>query len=394
MSLPIPQPDSEGAKVTPELQAFSNFSELSERLTSAYGLLEQQVAQLNDELAAARAERQQERHQRERLANRLETLLETLPAAVVLVDKRDRIDRFNLAAEQLFSGLAWGRRWQEVRCETLQTELSTGDWLLQGERQVTVSRQPLGDGGQILVIIDVTQQRELEQRLQRQNRLSEMGEMAAQLAHQVRTPLAAALLYAGQLGKSGLNERQREKFTAQLIAGLRHTERLIADMLAFSHGGNFQAHQVRLGELIQRAIDTLQPRLAAGAHPIHLQLDEPEDQLLGNAEALTGVLCNLLDNSISLGGAGTQVWISLYCDTEQLCVRIEDDGPGIPSDIHSRLFDPFFTTRERGTGLGLAVAQAVLLAHGGSIRIVEPKHAGAAFELRLPRLLNSQGAKA
>jgi len=365
-------------------EAFNAFNELSERLSSAYGQLEGEVSQLNEELALSRAQRQREQAQKEQLADRLSALLEALPAAVVLVDGRDRVDRFNPEAEKLFAGLAWGRRWSEVRDESVLSASNTGEWLLAQERRVNVSVQPLSDGGQILVLMDITEQRQLEQRLQRQDRLTDMGEMAAQLAHQVRTPLATALLYGGQLGKSGLSDEQRERFAAQLVDGLRHTEKLVSDMLAFSRGGCFVSSSIHLRDVVEQAIDTLHARLREADAEVHLHVDEGEDVLLGNRDALVGVLGNLIDNSLNHAGANANIWVSLQLDDERAVLSVQDDGPGIPADVRERIFDPFFTTRERGTGLGLAVAQSVVLAHGGSIHTCTSEHGGACFELRLP----------
>ena len=204
MSVPQPQNPPVAEDAASLTRTFDTFTELSEQLSSAYGQLENEVSQLSEELARSREQRQSEQAQKEQLADRLSVVLEALPAAVVLVDGRDRIDRYNPAAELLFQGLAWGRRWSEVREENLLAATSASDWLLRSGKRVNVSCQPLGDGGQILVMVDMTEQRELEERLQRQGRLSEMGEMAAQLAHQVRTPLATALLYGGQLTSSSV----------------------------------------------------------------------------------------------------------------------------------------------------------------------------------------------
>lgn len=384
MSLPQTQVAPDSRDVASLAQAFDTFNRLSEQLSSAYAQLESEVSQLNEELALSRAQRQRERKQKDQLADRLGALLEALPAAVVLVDGRDRIDRFNPAAEILFSGLAWGRRWSEVRNENLLSTTNTGDWLLRGGARVNVSCQPLGDGGQILVVIDVTEQRELEQRLLRQDRLSDMGEMAAQLAHQVRTPLATALLYGGQLGRPGLSDQQRARFASQLVDGLRHTEKLVSDMLAFSRGGNFIASPLRLREVLLQAEQTMQPRLDAESAHLYLSLGVGDDDALGNRDALVGVLCNLIDNSLNHAGRGAAIWIDLQRVEGKARIRVEDDGPGIPTDVRKRIFDPFFTTRERGTGLGLAVAQTVLLSHGGSIHACNSTRGGACFELKLP----------
>ena len=190
--------------------AFGVFNELSERLTSAYGQLEGRVADLTEELARSRRERLAERAQKEHLADQLGVSLEALPAAIVLVDVRDRVDRFNPAAEQLFPGLAWGRRWSEVKDEVVAAEPTPGDWRLHDGRRVSVSQRPLNDRGRILVVVDMTDQRRLQERVERQDRLTAMGEMAAQLAHQVRTPLSTSVLYAGQLAKGKLSDAQRQ----------------------------------------------------------------------------------------------------------------------------------------------------------------------------------------
>ncbi|MCB1798892.1 MAG: PAS domain-containing protein, partial [Gammaproteobacteria bacterium] len=198
-------------------QAFGVFNALSQQLTTAYAQLEGRVVALTEELAGTRRERLDERAQKEHLADQLGVLLEALPAAIVLVDVRDRVDRFNPAAEQLFPGLAWGRRWSEVKQEVVAAEPTPGDWRLRDGRRVSVSQRPLNDRGRIMVVVDVTDQRRLQERAERQDRLTAMGEMAAQLAHQVRTPLSTSVRYAGQLAKGSLSDRQRQQFSEKLL---------------------------------------------------------------------------------------------------------------------------------------------------------------------------------
>jgi len=366
-------------------QAFTEFYSLSERLSTASGRLEAQFTELTRELARARSARQSESRQTKQLTDRLSAVLEAMPAAVVLVDGRDRIDRFNAVAEELFEGLRWGRRWCEVLQENLLSHSGPGDWLLRSQQRVNVSLKPLADGGQILVMIDTTEQRELEERLQRQSRLGDMGEMAAQLAHQIRTPLATALLYGGQLGRADLSEAQRSQFTAKLVEGLKHTEKLVSDMLAFSRGGNFIANPVSLRTLVQQALDMLAPRLQAQEVELAVTIDEVQpDRVLGNRDALVGVVCNLLENALNHSQQNGRIGVSLLLSPAQARVVVEDDGPGIPSDVRERIFDPFFTTRERGTGLGLSVVQSVVFAHGGSVSTCTSRFGGACFEVHLP----------
>ena len=381
------EPQRQPAPATQDLEhAFGVFNELSERLTGAYTQLECRVADLSEQLVRSRRERLDERAQKEHLADQLGVLLEALPAAVVLVDARDRVDRFNPAAEQLFPGLAWGRLWSEIKREVVAAEPGPGDWCLRDGRRVSVSQRPLNDRGRILVVVDMTDQRRLQERLERQDRLGAMGEMAAQLAHQVRTPLSAAVLYAGQLARDELSTQQRRAFSDKLLNGLRHTENLVCDMLTFSRGGNFSTGPVRIQDAMDTAIDGLQPRLQQlGVRP-QVDLAAVADQLiLGNADALAGAFGNLIDNALNHGGAGVRLAISAQrVQGDGLILLFEDDGPGIDPGVLPRIFDPFFTTRERGTGLGLAVVQAVVLEHGGTLSAGRASLGGARFEIRLP----------
>jgi two-component system sensor histidine kinase FlrB len=373
-------------------QAFGVFNELSERLSTAYAQLEGRVAALTEELARSRRERLSERAQKEHLADQLGVLLEALPAAIVLVDVRDRVDRFNPAAEQLFPGLAWGRRWSEVKQEVVAEEQAPGDWRLRDGRRVSASQRPLNDRGRILVVIDVTDQRRLQERVERQDRLTAMGEMAAQLAHQVRTPLSTAVLYAGQLAKGGLSAAQRQQFSDKLLDGLRHTETLVREMLAFSRGGSFTARPVQIDDALGTAAAGLRPRLAQLDAHLEIRVDDAAAcRVAGNLDALAGAFSNLIDNALNHGGAGVRILVSARRGAAQsLALVFEDDGPGIDPLAQPRIFDPFFTTRERGTGLGLAVVQAVVLEHGGSLSAGRSALGGARFDIQLPLLCDAQ----
>ncbi len=372
--------------------AFGVFNELSQRLTTAYGQLEARVDGLTRELARTRNERLAETAKKEHLADQLGVLLEALPAAIVLVDVRDRVDRFNPAAEQLFPGLAWGRRWSEIKREVVAAEPAPGDWHLRDGRRVSVSQRPLNDRGRILVVVDMTNQRRMEERIERQDRLTAMGEMAAQLAHQVRTPLSTAVLYAGQLAKGDLSDAQRRQFGAKLLEGLRHTETLVRDMLAFSRGGNFSASPISVVDALNTAVASLQPRLRQLQAGLALDLaDIAGHQIAGNLDALAGAFSNLIDNALNHGGHGVNIRISACAgDDGSLMLAFQDDGPGIDPHVLPRIFDPFFTTRERGTGLGLAVVQAVVLEHGGTLRAADAMIGGARFEINLPLLADGQ----
>jgi two-component system sensor histidine kinase FlrB len=384
----MPQPQSQ-TRIADDaaglVQAFGVFNDLSQRLTEAYAQLEARMAALTDELATARRQRYSERAEKEHLADQLGVLLEALPAAIVLIDARDRVDRFNPAAEGLFPGLAWGRRWREVKAEVVVAEPTPGDWRLRDGRHASVSQRPLNDRGRILVVVDVTEQWRLRQRAERQDRLSAMGQMAAQLAHQVRTPLSTAVLYAGQLAKSSLSDVQRRQFSGKLLDGLRHTESLVGEMLAFSRGGSLRREPIDCRVVLETAVAGLDARLQQAGACLDVDTDAIAGCCVnGNRDALAGALSNLIDNAIDHSGPGVRIRVLGRRLGDQVAIEVEDDGPGIDPLVLPQIFDPFFTTRERGTGLGLAVVQAIVLEHDGTLSAGTAASGGAVFILRLP----------
>jgi two-component system sensor histidine kinase FlrB len=195
-------------------------------------------------------------------------------------------------------------------------------------------------------------------------------------------------LYAGQLAKGGLNGDQRCQFSAKLLAGLRHTETLVGEMLAFSRGGNFSSAPIALRDVVRTAVAGLAPRVRQLEARLFIDIDELADsRVRGNLDALAGALSNLIDNALDHAGAQACVRVSGQLQAAgSVELLVEDNGPGIDPQVLSRIFDPFFTTRERGTGLGLAVVQAVVLEHDGSITAGTSALGGARFDIQLPAL--------
>jgi two-component system sensor histidine kinase FlrB len=213
-----------------------------------------------------------------------------------------------------------------------------------------------------------------------------MGEMAATLAHQIRTPLSSALLYLGHLGRNDLSAEQREKFSGRMRERLQLMERQVNDMLAFSRGHGPQMELLNVSALLAASLQLVQP--LADLRGSHLSLSDRsggDTWLLGNPDALQGAFSNLIHNALEHGGQGVRVRVELARTTDGMArLRFRDDGPGVPEDIRDQVFNPFFTTASDGTGLGLAVVQSVILAHHGRVELESGECAGACFSIELP----------
>ncbi|MES9968822.1 MAG: ATP-binding protein [Candidatus Thiodiazotropha sp.] len=364
--------------------AFKMFNQLSEELTGSYQQLQDQVLELSQELAAARSERMVQLAEKERLADRLEKLLKTLPAAVIVLDGEERVREFNPAAIKLLGKLQEFDTWPAVmRANALTADVSGSELRLRNGRLLTLSSSRLEQTpGRILVLLDVTETRRLQERLNRRERLAAMGEMSAQLAHQMRTPLSTALLYISHLASDDLNPDKRHQFTAKLRDRLQHMERQIHDILLFARGENAGDTRLSLGKLLKHYARSVESELADA--DVQLLIDDQSQGralMIGRADALEGLLNNLVENAVQQGAS--QICLSLRVGSE-IELDVADNGKGIPDDLQQRIFDPFFTTRSTGTGLGLAVVQNLVLNHGGEITCGHSDSGGALFHLRFP----------
>ena len=232
----------------------------------------------------------------------------------------------------------------------------------------------------------------LRESAQRRERLAAMGEMAARLAHQLRTPLATALLYAAQLGEPALPAAERARFAGKTVDRLRHLERLIEDMLLFVRGVSAGCEPVAAADLLREAFQTMEPQALARGLLIEVNDESAGCTLLADRQALAGALLSLLENAVQACAPGARIRVAAIAGETELAFCVSDTGVGIAPEAQARLFEPFFTTRSGGTGLGLAIVRAVAEAQGGTVAARSAPGEGSEFALRLP-LAPAAGAR-
>lgn len=380
---PAANPDSEAK--TAELQrAFAMFNQVSAELTQAYEALQARVASLSEELAIANGELRRQYQEKEALSERLSSLLDALPAGVVVLDSLAGVVAVNPAAMVLLGPDMVGRHWGDVVRACLEPTLTVGEWQL-GDRRVSIAESGLASaGGKILLIHDVTAANRMKMELERNQRLAAMGEMAASLAHQLRTPLAAALLYTSNLGQAGVSDEARVRFSEKASGQLRRLERLIQDVLLFARGESIGRDNILASELLAEAAQTVEPLMREHGL-VFAAVDACEGaKMVGSRKALFGALVNLLENAMQATPAGGKICLSGNRRGDLLAIGVRDSGPGIPRETQARIFEPFFTTKGQGTGLGLAIALGVARAHGGAIEVFSQPGEGAEFVITLP----------
>lgn len=367
-------------------RAFELFNRTSTQLAGSYRALEDRVAELSAELAAVRDERLQQLAEKERIANRLQHLLEVLPGGLVVVDGTGRVIEGNPAAEALLGESLVGQCWQTIIENAVSPEaLSAGELTLRSGRRISVSQRPLDpEPGQIILLLDVTDQHALREMLSRHQRLSLMGEMVASLAHQLRTPLSSALLYSSQLALPDIAPEARTRFVERIVGRLRHLEGMVNEMLQFAHGGGFDTADVAVQDVVGDLLKTLEPQLQRAGADLQVHNRMPGACLRGSREALHSALLNLATNALQACAHSPRLRLEIDRDGPDFIeLMLSDNGPGIPEHLREKVFTPFFTTRADGTGLGLPVVRAIVLAHGGDLWM-RSSAVGTTFGLRIP----------
>ncbi|KZN18834.1 PAS domain-containing sensor histidine kinase [Pseudomonas fluorescens] len=378
-------------------QAFALFSQMSSQLTDSYSMLEARVTELKGELAVVSAQRMQELAEKERLANRLQNLLDLLPGGVIVIDAQGIVREANPAASELLGLPLEGELWRHViaRCFAPREDDGHEISLKDGRRLSIATRSLDAEPGQLVLLNDLTETRHLQDQLARHERLSSLGRMVASLAHQIRTPLSAALLYASHLTEQQLPVETQQRFAGRLKERLHELEHQVRDMLVFARGELPLTDRVTPRMLMQSL------QAAALTHvqdlPIRWQCDSHAGELLCNRDTLVGAILNLIENAIQASAGDVRLKVHLYTRGNNLRLCISDSGSGIDTKVLARLGEPFFTTKTTGTGLGLTVVKAVARAHQGELQLRSRPGRGTCAQVILPLFSgeqpSAQGAK-
>ena len=371
-------------------QAFARFSQMSTQFSESYSMLEDRVAELKGQLALISAQRMQELAEKERLAQRLQSLLDLLPGGVIVIDGQGVVREANPVACNLLGLPLLGMLWRQIIARNFAPREDDGHEisLKDGRRLSIATRSLQGEPGQLVLLTDLTETRRLQDQLARHERLSALGRMVASLAHQIRTPLSAALLYASHLTEQVLPVEQQQRFAGRLKERLHELEHQVRDMLVFARGDLPLPDRLTPKAVFEALQAAAEPHVRGMT--VRWQCDSRDGELLCNRDTLVGSVLNLIENAIQAAGREARLKIHLYQRGNSLRLCISDSGPGIDSVTLARLGEPFFTTKTTGTGLGLAVVKAVARAHQGELQVRSRIARGTCALLTLPLLPAAQ----
>ncbi|MCH8551268.1 MAG: PAS domain-containing sensor histidine kinase [Natronospirillum sp.] len=355
-----------------------------------------EVDALNGEIRALSAQHMRELEEKARLADQLQGLLRMLPTGVIVIGRRGRIDIANPAAEALLEhpklprlvGQPWGR---VIQLAFRPQEHDGHEISLHNGQMVSLDTCALEGHGQLVVINDLTATRQLQAKVSQHQRLAGIGRMVASLAHQIRTPLSAAMLYTDNLRQQDLSPAHRARFAEKIQSRLEHLEKQVHDMLIFARGDVRLVDRVTVTDLLDGLRHASAAVLERSHSTLNLLNEAPDARVICNRDTLIGALCNLVNNAVEAVGQNASLNLRVQRAEGSLALVLQDHGPGIPEPVLQQLGEPFLTTKANGTGLGLAVVLAVVRAHGGQLTMYNTAQ-GACAHLTLPEYVTTETA--
>lgn len=390
------------------LQAFEMFTQASNSLESAFSQLQARAQRLTEELEAKNIELEKSLREKEEAQSYLKTILEKLPCGVFVLDKKGDLTLCNPMASEVFEQshcISPGKHNQLFLSSEMRDYLTTSATedgykaeveipIVNGDKKrvLSTSWAPLADAagtsiGTLHIIRDVTEVKVLQEHGKRVERLSAMGEMAVELAHEIRNPLGSIELFASLLVKDLSGDLKR--WAENIRIGIRSLNTIVSNMLHFANPLSPAFSNVNMHEIIEEILRFSEPIMSQREVHVETNLNAENPVIVADPELLKQMMLNLIFNAMKAMPAQGSLTISTRTINRLsedprlpgLELKIQDTGIGIPLENLSRIFDPFFTTNKNGTGLGLSVVHQIVEKHSGCIHVSSEVDQGTTFTI-------------
>jgi PAS domain S-box-containing protein len=357
----------------------------------------------------------------------VENILATMPSGVVVIDRRGKVVLLNAAAEGM-TGYAGseveGRSYAGIlgagvpeKSTPLYT-LATGSPVRQGEKTINTrsgKRVPVSYStslivdedneicGAVEVLTDLTKTKLLEEEVSRTKTLATVGEVAAMVAHEIRNPLGGIKGFASLLKRDLASKPDSLVLLDKITEGIDTLEKIVSDLLTAGCPVELQRERAELAGEIRGLVEMFELAAGGEGRRVRIQAAFSEDPLYCrvDVERIRQALTNLLRNALDATREGGDISVKIStkdrgtpeCPNgvksgparEYLVIEVADTGPGIPDEVLERVFAPFFTTKQGGSGLGLANVRKIAALHGGEVRYEHGENGGSRFIMEIPR---------
>jgi two-component system sensor histidine kinase FlrB len=399
-------------------QALYRFDLSASTLRDSYDRLQRQVHGLNLELKQKNEQLQFNLREKEKVEEYLYNILESLSSGVVVVDKAGKVTTYNRSAE-LITGMpkasVEGAYFIEIMRSLITgdgvpSSIHSGDFGWMAEREFKLRRKDGKDlqvrvsvtrlvrngkakVGSVIILQDVSRLRILEEQAERTNRLAAMGEIAVSIAHEVRNPLGSIELLASLLRKELEGDDDKKRVAEHILSGVKSIDYIINNLLLFTKQQYPVFKCIDFHGLLEETLVFVMPTLRQGKIELIKRFNALNPRVRGDSELLKQVVLNLLWNALQAMPQGGKLTVSTETaekglgfthEAGYLTVKFIDSGVGISDHDKEKIFSPFFSTKEKGMGLGLTIAHTITGTHEGMIEVMSTLGEGATFAVTLP----------
>lgn len=398
--------------------SYAHFNKITRKLQRAYRALEEKFENLNLKLEQTNNQLRQSLAEKDRISNYLNNILESLISGVLAIDRNGKITLFNRAAEEILgykTDQVLGKSYMKIMGKKVSKELTPLHTLktkvshLNEEKEIETGKGkkiPLGfstslltdsEGnhlGAVEVFFDLTRLKNLEEEVTRVKTLAALGEMAATVAHEVRNPLGGIAGFAALLERDLEADDPRKRLVNKIIEGVEILNRLVINLLNYTKAIKLNPQKLDFIKFLNDTLNFFQIDLSSRVKNISLSKHFPKDEIECwiDPEQFRQVVLNVLRNSVQAMPQGGK--IDIYSNLiplegdDKVVLKISDNGEGMSEETQEKLFTPFFTTKDGGTGLGLPTVKKIVEAHKGSVEIESEPDQGTTITVSLPKRIN------
>ncbi len=367
----LPGGDDPFAHMMEQMQAFNSiYDNAVDKISSSFDTLREEVEEKNRELASVH--------------NLLETVIDNTTNAIYVIDSDGTELLSNSRSKMLIADLGKDA-FQNLIREARHDDINVVE---DGFRYFKVSYHPLDSSeyqGRVYVIDEITRLRNLEKESQRDQNLRMMGEMAANIAHDIRNPLGSIELFASLLGRDLSANHESQKLVKKIGVAVRTVDSIISNMLIFTRDLNISPKEHNVRTLVDEVVMYLVHMIRDKGINFTNTIDE-DAVIVCDGELMKRVFMNIINNAVDAidSDSGGNIRLSSTVNNNTLMLMFYDSGSGIPEDMLERLFMPFQTTKAKGTGLGLSIVYKLVQAHGFRINVDTDSQTYTEFIIEIP----------
>ena len=349
--------------------AFNEFSKASNSIINYYNVLESQIRLLKQEV-------EEKNRELGKAKEYLHNILDSLPVGVVVIDRKN-VSFSNMRAEALGS--------EEFLQGLNNGDQKTGE-IKNSKGQFRWKKEALTngfEGKEVIVVEDVTEFEKMKERLERDERLRAMGEMAARIAHEIKNPLGSMELFLSMLS-SGKMRAKDKKYIDYVQFGVKTIDRIINNILSYTRPKTLAMKEERISEIVKNTLDFMSVSIAS--RNIDVQFSPYfRGPSFFDPDMIKLVVMNFISNAIEAVPSRGLIKIDIREEERYAVVVVSDNGTGMSEEVRKDIFNPFFTTKDKGVGLGLFIVHNIVKAHGGYIEVESTEGLGSSFIVYIPK---------